>query len=159
TRMPDGWLAAATLGSDPRRTFVVDGGVTRTWDAADMSQTQANVALRVKPAPNWDIEDGPSLSGIGLPAQYVTTVPDATADHTYGSRYVFAGLDQTTLGIDTRVNVTFTPSLSLEMYAQPFFASNDFGDLKELRAPRTYDFLEYGTDTGTATRQAGARTV
>ena len=42
------------------------------------------------------------------------------------------------------MNVTFTPSLSLEMYAQPFFASNDFGALKELREPRTYDFLEYG---------------
>ena len=158
-RMPAGWLAAATLGSDPRRAYVVDGGVTHTWDAASMYQTQANVSVRVKPASNWDIQVGPNLNFTYLPAQYVTTVADATADRTFGSRYVFAGLDQTTLGIDTRVNVTFTPALSLEMYAQPFFSTNDFHALKELRAPRTYDFLQYGVDTGTAVREEGARTV
>jgi hypothetical protein len=57
------------------------------------------------------------------------------------------------------VNVTFTPALSLELYAQPFVAANDFGALKELRAPRTFDFLEYGRDVGTTTREAGARNL
>jgi hypothetical protein len=156
-RLPSGWVAGASLSSDPRQRYTLNGGFTRTWDAAKMRQTQANLSLGFKPASNWDIQIGPNLSTTYLPAQYVTTVVDATATGTFGSRYVFAGLDQTTLGIDTRVNVTFTPSLSLEMYAQPFFSSNDFGPLKELRAPRTYDFLQYGTDVGTTTREAGAR--
>jgi hypothetical protein len=158
-RLPRGWLGGATLGTDPRKQYVVDGGLTLTRDAEHMSQTQANVSLRLKPAPNWDIQIGPNLNSTRLPAQYVTTVKDPTAVSTFGRRYVFAGLDQTTLGIDTRVNVTFTPSLSLQMYAQPFFASNDFGDLKELRAPRTYDFLVYGRDVGTTEKAAWARTV
>src|SRR5690606_33001007 len=113
-RMPAGVLTAATFGSDPRKPYVVDGGVTYTRDAADMYQTEANLSLRVRPAANWEIQVGPELSATHLPAQYVTTVVDPTANGTFGSRYVFAGLDQTTLGIDTRVNVTFTPSLSLE---------------------------------------------
>jgi hypothetical protein len=159
TRLPHGWLAAATLGTDPRKPYVVDGGISLTWDAAEMYRTRADVSLRLKPASNWDIQVGPNLDVTYLPAQYVTTVADQTAAATLGNRYVFAGLKQTTLGIDTRVNVTFTPSLSLEMYAQPFFATNDFGNLKELRAPRTYDFLEYGRDTGTAVEEQGARTV
>ncbi len=129
----------------------------RWIDAADMYQTQANFSLGFKPAPNWDIQVGPSLNATYLPAQYVATVDDPTATGTFRSRYVFAGLNQTTLGMDTRVNVTFTPSLSLELYAQPFFATNDFGTLKELRTPRTFDFVEYGSDAGTLTREPGAR--
>jgi len=158
-RLPGGFLAGATLGTDPRKPYVLDAGLTYTRDSADMYETEASLGLRVKPAENWDIQVGPNLNVTHLPAQYVTTVVDPTAERTFGSRYVFAGLDQTTLGIETRLNVTFTPTLSLEMYAQPFFSSNDFGALKELRAPRTFDFLVYGQDTGTAEPEDGARTV
>ena len=157
TRLPAGWLVGGTLASDPRKWYTISGGLTHTRDAAEMKETRANVSVGFRPAPNWEIQVGPNLSNTYLPAQYVTTVQDATATHTYLSRYVFAGLDQTTLSIDTRLNVTFSPSLSLEMYAQPFFSTNDFGRLKELAAPRTYDFLEYGTDVGTVTRETGSR--
>jgi hypothetical protein len=115
--------------------------------------------LGMKPAENWVVRVGPELSRTVLPAQYVVTVADNTATQTYGSRYVFAGLRQTTLAIDTRLNVTFTPNLSLEMYAQPFISSNDFGALKELRAPRTFDFDVYGQDVGTVTRVGDAATT
>jgi hypothetical protein len=94
---------------------------------------------------------------VRLPAQYVTAVSDSTATRTFGRRYVFAALDQTTLGIDTRLNVTFSPRLSLEIYAQPFVATNEFGALKELRAPRTFDFAVYVADVGTATRDTAGR--
>ncbi|MBW3628090.1 MAG: hypothetical protein KY464_02220 [Gemmatimonadetes bacterium] len=157
TRVPQGWLAGFNLGSDPRRTYTVSSGGTYTEDRAGMHQTTANVSVGFKPATNWDIQVGPNLNTGYLPAQYVTTVNDPSATRTFGNRYVFAGLRQTTLGIDTRVNVTFTPSLSLQLYAQPFFSTNDFGALKELEAPRTYDFLEYGSDIGTVTRERGAR--
>jgi hypothetical protein len=157
-RMPGGWLAGINVGSDPRRWYTLNGGMTHTGDVAGMGLTQANLNMGFKPAPNWEIQVGPNLNRTHLPAQYVTTVVDPTASATYGSRYVFASLDQTTLGIDTRLNVTFTPALSLELYAQPFFSTNDFGNLKELRAPRTFQFLEYGEDVGTVTRESGART-
>lgn len=153
TRLPDGHLAGLTLNSDPRKQFTISGGLTYTHDQAGMDQTSANLSLGLKPAPNWEISIGPNLNSVFLPAQYVTTVPDPTATQTYGNRYVFAPLDQTTLAIEMRLNVVFTPSLSLQFYAQPFFSSNDFGALAELRAPRTFDFLEYGTDIGTVTRE------
>jgi hypothetical protein len=156
TRLPSGWLAGFDVGSDPRRRTSMTGGVTYTNDRAGMAQTTAFLAIAVRPASNWDIRLGPSLNRMYLPAQYVTTVVDSTAASTYGSRYVFAGLSQTTLSIDTRLNVTFTPALSLELYAQPFFATNDFGALNELRAPRSFDFLVYGRDAGTVTREPGA---
>ena len=157
TRLPAGWLASFEVGSDPRKRYTGSVGASHSRDQAGMSQTTATLLAGVRPASNWSVQVGPTFSRVYLPAQYVTTVVDPTATSTFGSRYVFAGLNQTTLGIDTRVNVTFTPALSLEMYAQPFVAANDFGALKELRAPRTFDFLEYGREVGTVTRQAGAR--
>ena len=157
TRLPAGWLAGFDVGTDPRKRYTATGGVTYTRDQAGMSQTTATLTAGVRPASNWNVQIGPTLNRVYLPAQYVTTIVDPTAAATFGSRYVFAGLDQTTLGIDTRVNVTFTPALSLELYAQPFVAANNFGALKELRAPRTFDFLEYGKDVGTLTRETGAR--
>ena len=84
-------------------------------------------------------------------AQYRGSWDDAEANHSYGARYVFADLEQTTLSMDTRLNVTFTPNLTLELYAQPFIASGDYGQLKELAAPGTFDFTRYGVDAGVVT--------
>jgi hypothetical protein len=49
----------------------------------------------------------------------------------------------------TRVNVTFTPKLSLELFAQPLITSADFVRYKQLSAPETFlfDVLEEGAGT------------
>jgi hypothetical protein len=73
---------------------------------------------------------------------------------TYGVRYLYAGFRQTTLALATRLNVTFTPELTLEMYAQPYISSGDYEGVEELRAPWTFDFIHYGEDAGTLTRGA-----
>jgi hypothetical protein len=76
-------------------------------------------------------------------AQYVTAHADPTATETYGSRYVFATLEQNQVSMVTRVDWTFTPELSLQLFAQPLIASADFHDYKEFERPRTYDFHVY----------------
>jgi hypothetical protein len=87
-------------------------------------------------------------------------VSDTLATSTFGVRYVFADLDRTTVSFDTRLDVTFTPTLSLQLYLEPFISVGDYGALKEFRAPDTYDFLRYGTDVGTLSQAAdGTYTV
>ncbi len=73
---------------------------------------------------------------------------DPLAEATYGTRYVFAGIDRNRLSLETRVNLTFSPTLSLQLYLEPFVSTGDYGALKELRAPNTFEFLEYGEDVG-----------
>jgi hypothetical protein len=82
----------------------------------------------------------------------VTTVPDPTATGTYESRYVFATLKQTSVSLDTRLNWTFSPKLSFQLYLQPFVVSGLYGDLKQLRRPRRYEFDVYGRQAGTIAR-------
>jgi hypothetical protein len=73
---------------------------------------------------------------------------------TFGRRYVFAALDQSTVALTMRANVAFSPALTLEMYAQPFVSSGDFLALKQLRAARGYEFDVYGVTVGTAVRDS-----
>jgi hypothetical protein len=44
--------------------------------------------------------------------------------------------------METRVDWIFSPTLSLQLYAQPLFSSGDFLTYKQLAAARTYDFVE-----------------
>jgi hypothetical protein len=83
-------------------------------------------------------------------------VPDPTATAFYGTRYVMSRLDQRTLGLDTRLNVTFSPSMTLELYAQPFFASGHHSQFKEYVAPRSARLAVYGRDRGTIVATPGA---
>ena len=42
--------------------------------------------------------------------------------------------------METRVNWTFSPKLSFQLYAQPLISSGDYTTYKQLEAARTYDF-------------------
>jgi len=43
------------------------------------------------------------------------------------------------------VNMTFSPTLTLEIFAEPFISSGSYGVPIELEAPRTFSFREYGS--------------
>ena len=91
----------------------------------------------------------PQFSRVFEYAQYVDTFDDPTAANTYGKRYVFGELDQKTLSASVRLNWTFTPQLSLQLYVQPLISSGDYSNYKELETPGTYDFVKYGEDGST----------
>ena len=89
---------------------------------------------------------GPAWSRSSDLAQYVRTETDAAAATTFGERYVFARLRQTQLSLTTRVSFILTPRASVQVYMQPLLATGEYGQFKELASPRTFSFLEYGTD-------------
>ena len=103
---------------------------------------------------------GPSYTLSHITGQYVRSVADPIATDTYGTRYVFADLHQSTLALDTRVDWTFTTDVSLQLYAQPFVSAGRYYDFKEFLRPRQYSFGIYGVDKGTISRGAdGVYTV
>jgi hypothetical protein len=137
------------LSTDPRRalTFDVTANVAR-GDAGGY-QHQLSVSATLRPSPNIRLTVGPSYQRMVSTDQYVATVPDPTATSFFGDRYVFSHLDEKQISMETRVNVTFTPALSLELYAQPLLASGHFYDFEEFAAPRTRKKLVFGRDVGT----------
>jgi hypothetical protein len=59
---------------------------------------------------------------------------------TGGQRYVFGRIDQTTMSISTRFNYTMTPTLSLQVYAEPFVSAGDYSNYKELADGRAANY-------------------
>src|SRR5262245_10283676 len=59
----------------------------------------SEVDITYKPVSSITISAGPSLSRSRGNAQYVKTVADPTATNTYGSRYVFADIDQSSISL------------------------------------------------------------
>jgi hypothetical protein len=96
-------------------------------------------SVRAKPASNVLISLQPYYSYNKGKAQFVRSFPDSTADHFFDPRVIFSDIEQHTLELTTRLNVTFTPMLSLELFAQPLIASADYENFKEFVAPRTVE--------------------
>ena len=77
--------------------------------------------------------------------QWVANVDDAAATKTYGTRHVFGYLDQKTLFATIRLDYTFTPTMSLQLFAQPFISIGKYSELKELDREKQMDYTVYGT--------------
>ncbi|MEX2049505.1 MAG: DUF5916 domain-containing protein [Gemmatimonadota bacterium] len=150
-RNPGSYQVRFNLNSDGRKRLVARASYGWGSDDAESWDRQAQFDLTARIRETLQVSFGPSYSRSFTPAQYVTRVTDALATSTSGFRFVFADLDRTTLSFDTRVNVTLTPTLSFQLYVEPFLSVGDYGAIKEFRAPNTYDFLTYGTDVGTRT--------
>lgn len=52
------------------------------------------------------------------------------------THYTFARLDQKTLNLNTRANFTASPTLSLQVYMQPFMTTGQYTNWRELADPR-----------------------
>jgi hypothetical protein len=105
---------------------------------------EVSPSIDLRPSSNIHLNVSPSWSRLHDREQLVRTATDPLATNTYGRRYVLATLTQSTLSLDTRVDITVSPKLSFVMYAQPFVSSGRYEGLKELLAPGTYAFSEYG---------------
>ena len=158
--VPAGWNASINGQSDTRKPIWFSGFAAYSHDESGTHAEALGISADMRPTSFLHVTLGPQLAWNQTTGQFVRSVSDALATSTFGRRYVFADLDQTTLYMDTRVEWTFTPLLSLQVYAQPFVSAGSYSGFKEFSAPRTYDFAVYGKDRGTISRSSdGVYTV
>lgn len=150
-----GYQVGLNYHSDSRKDVVFGLGYFTYRTTDDSYSDSYDMSIQWKPASNLSMEITPGMSRNYDNVQYVTSVDDPMASATYGSRYVFATIDQKTFSAGVRVNWTFTPQLSLQMYAQPLVSSGDYSRFKELERPRTHDYLVYGTGGSTYDASTG----
>ena len=126
-------------GSDSRKAFGASANVN-AWHGDDGSGRDVGVypSLWVRPNTRMELSMGPGISWHRSGRQYVTTEDDAAGT----SHYVFADLAQTTVSMTTRLSYTFSPTLSFQLYAQPFTSAGAYTGFKEVRSPRAHDGLQ-----------------
>ena len=150
---------SANVNTDSRKKVVLSFNTDRGCNRDGDCDHSFSLSAELRPRPNVSLSLGPSLSHSETGFQYVDAYIDATNTAFYGRRYVFARLEQNSLSMDTRFNVTFSPTLTLELFMQPFIVSGAFTDYNEFAAPRSSRRLVYGRDMGTVAVSGGTVTV
>lgn len=148
-KLPNGYEANIYVYSDSRKEFVLDVNAYVSGDGFGSLYYSYGVSVQWKPSTALDISIGPSFDGNLEHVQWVTRVEDPLATHTYGARYIFAELNQKTISANIRVNWTFTPKLSLQLYVQPLFSVGDYNTFKEFSKPKSLDYAVYGRNGST----------
>jgi len=154
-----GWETDIQLSSDDRKIWIVNAEVhPLNYRTGDHDVTYSTT-VQWRPQPDVSFSLGPSFEQSNWDAQWVGNFVDQSAVSTYGTRYVFATLKQKTLSATIRLDWTFTPQLSLQLYAQPLISAGDYHNYKELARPGSYDFNFYGRDGSTIAEVAGTYQV
>ncbi len=140
---PANWRVYTRLSTDSRKMIRLDLHPTFGWNA-DGESYDYNVRLyfRVRPAPNIEFSVGPSYGYRMQNAQWVDQVEE-NINGQIQKHYVYGELESRTLDFTTRANISFTPTLSLQFYVQPFIAIGDYINFKALIKPKSYQFEPY----------------
>jgi hypothetical protein len=132
------------VDSDRRKSVFVNTGfnVSKSGhDAGEDFSIDAGIGLR--PSSQLTLDVQPRFSVQTDRGQYVGSTSTLAYAPTFGRRYLFGDLERKTFSLETRLNYTFSPTLSFQMYAQPLISSGDYTAYKQLAAPGTFDFVRF----------------
>ncbi len=132
------------LYSDSRNKLVVDLSGESDFDKLGSQSNSISIDFTWKPNSQLNIIIGPSYSRNFQKLQWVGSFKDPSAVSTYKARYVFGEMNQNTISGNIRLNWTFTPALSLQVFLQPLISAGHYSNFKELKEPRSYETNFYG---------------
>jgi len=114
------------INSDDKRAVQLNYNGTFFVDGHGSHVREYEPRVVVRPVPSASLGIGMRVATNVNETQWVTNEID-TKPH-----YVFARIDQTTVSFNVRVNYTMKPTLSLQLYAEPFVFAGDYSKFKEL---------------------------
>lgn len=135
---PGSWNGWVGFRSDARKDVRGSAGGwinVQDEDAARAGGIWTDVSVR--PATNLDLTLSPNVNWRRSAWQYLRTATVADGPH-----YLFGELEQTTVGMQFRGNFTFTPALSVQLYAEPFVSAGDYVAFKRVADPRADTFAD-----------------
>ncbi len=139
-----GYEAYTYFDTDSKARLFYFAEIYSYWvPEADAYNWSTNPGVEWKPASNVTLSVGPGYARNVENAQYVEAFDDASATATFGRRYVFARLDQTTVSANIRLNWAFTPTMSLQTFVQTVISAGEYTDFKVLARPKSYEFDPY----------------
>jgi hypothetical protein len=147
-RRPSDWRVQGSFGSDSRKKVAATVGAMRRWDASGEWDKEIWFDIAIRPAPAINVTISPSYNWQFDTDQYVTSYNDAAAIQTFGRRWVFADIHQKTLSASIRMEWTFLPDLSLQVFAQPFYSAGRYSNYKAFARPGAFAFNTYADNTG-----------
>lgn len=127
------WTNFYSDSRKPVQASIGFGG--RREQGTTTANTWVEPYVRVRAGTQADVSIGTAWQRYRRAAQYVTR-----KEVNGNNEYVFSELDQTTVALMARVNYTFSPTLSLQLYAQPFISAGRYRDYARVDDPRARAF-------------------
>lgn len=125
----EAYSANLSLGTDNRNKLILELNYG-TYLSADEDDYSTSLSITWRPLSNLSFSFEPGFDQSFTNTQWIGAFDDPTAAPTFGKRYVFAELNQSTISAGIRLNWTFTPQLSLQLYVQPLISSGDYSKFK-----------------------------
>jgi hypothetical protein len=147
-RQPTQWNVWTEIDTDTRKTLSYSLSGSYWADDKQGYSKDLSLGFDIRPSSSIHVTISPGITRFHNTSQYVRSASDAAATSTFGRRYVFSDIYQTTLSATTRVEWTLSPLLSFQLYAQPFASAGRYRNFKELATPGTQDYIHYGQDNG-----------
>ncbi len=144
--MAEGAGAALLVSASgvPNRPVTWSASGQVNWHQTRARGGQASATVTILPSERVRLSITPRAVWQRVAQQYLTTVADAGGGAaTFGSRYLFAALDQREVAAQLRVGVALTPDLAIDAYVEPFVSVGRFTGIGELAAARTHDLRRY----------------
>ena len=146
---PSEWNVWMFANSDSREKIIVNTNLWYSRDALDGVGVETSLEVEWRPNTKVSLSIGPSYSSGSDPRQWVGNFSDPTATNTYNTRYVLGKIEQNNLSANIRLSWTFSPTLSLQLFMQPFFAVGKYSEFKEIAKSKTLDINYYGQNGST----------
>ena len=141
---PGSWRTSLRMNSDRRKAVNVNGNVSYRNGSRDSgSEFSVGAGVEVRPSPRLEIAVRPSWSLQREGAQYVTSTDLLAYEPTYGRRYLFADLERKTLSMETRADLSLTPTLTFQLFAQPQISSGDYITYRQLQETGSFEFRDF----------------
>jgi hypothetical protein len=158
-RQSPGYWVQGHVSSDSRKqlVFSVFGEASRHRDGS--WELGIGPEWLWKPRSNVSFSIEPEIEIVRSQRQWVANITDPRMTATYGTRHVFARLDEKILSAEMRLNWIFSPRISLQVFLQPLLAVGSYSDYKELAQPASQCFHAYGSGASTIFRAAEGFTV
>ena len=151
-RTPPSWYLSADGYTDDRKKVSAYAFAAVTHDTAGGWSLELLPKVTVRPSSAVSLSIAPEYFTGRSAAQYVQAVSATATD---SARYVFAELIQHQVSATLQLNATFSPTLSFQLYAQPFTFTGAYRGFKELQARKTFAFNTYGRDNGSTIARSG----
>lgn len=135
--------------TDRRKNLIFEFSTETSSNELGGKEFELASEIEWKPFPYLNLSLEPKYNYNLGKYQYVSTIEDTLQKSTYGKRYIFGELKQNTVSADIRLNWTFTPTLSLQMYLQPLISVGKYHKIKELAHAKSLDFNTYGEGNST----------
>jgi len=149
------------IETDSHKPLALELGIDASRVESGSYTFEVGTDIEWKPSPGVTLTISPAFEKNHSATQWVPTgnlFADSTMTATYGVRYLFSMLNQTEVSAGIRLNCTFTPKLSLQLYMQPLISVGHYYGFKELAAAKTFNFNTYGENVSEIDYDAEAET-